>query len=136
MDTNSFIDTDFFFVYGTLKEEGYFATEFDEFRMGSEKAVVHNTALYDLGNFPCLVPGDSIVSGEVHEYSYPDTVLDRMDLIEGYRENDDSSLYIRKRMEVVTESGKRLIAFVYLFNQELGKDAKLIEDGVWKEDCI
>lgn len=124
--------TDLFFVYGTLKKGGYFAHEFDSFRITSEKAMIYNTALYDLGDFPGLVMGNSIVKGELHKYSHPDIVLRKMDIIEGYHK-DVYSLYIRKRMTVITENSKKNIAYVYLFNQELGKYAKLIEDGVWKE---
>ena len=124
--------TDHFFVYGTLKEGGHFAPEFDPFRVRSKVATIKGYDLFNLGWFPGIVPGDGEVVGEVHEYENLDFVGRRFDGIEGYSEaREDSSLYLRRRVTVVTEDGEEVEANVYLFNKSVPADAEKIEDGVW-----
>jgi gamma-glutamylcyclotransferase (GGCT)/AIG2-like uncharacterized protein YtfP len=124
--------TDHFFVYGTLKEGGHFAPEFDPFRVRSQVATIKGFNLFNLGWFPGIVEGDGKVVGEIHEYENLDFVQRRMDGIEGYREGaEDSSLFIRRKVTVVTEDGKEVEANAYLFNKGVPSNAEKIEDGVW-----
>ena len=61
-----------FFVYGTLKVGGRFATRFDHLRRQSVKGVVEGMTLYNLGWYPGIKPGKGVVCGEVHEYDNED----------------------------------------------------------------
>jgi gamma-glutamylcyclotransferase (GGCT)/AIG2-like uncharacterized protein YtfP len=121
--------TDFFFVYGTLKEGGCFAKDFDKFRVSSEKAKIDNMALYKVGWFPGIIPGNGSVEGELHEYKNVDMVTQIMNRIEGCS-GSKSDLFRCERHNVMTVSGKEIEANVYIFNQET-KHAKLIENGIW-----
>ena len=126
-------NTDFFFVYGTLKMGGYFSREFDAFRLLSIPATLVDYNLYDLGSFPAIYPGEGKVIGELHKYKGLDFVVNRIDQIEGYSEhNPEGSLYIRKRENVITSDGDTINANVYVFNQGNLTGAKIVTSGIWK----
>ena len=123
--------TKLFFVYGTLKRGGTLASGFDSSRISSEKATIHNMNLYQLGWFPGIVPGDGQVIGELHEYKDPDEVVQAMDMMEGY-DGTENSLFTRELAEVITSTGKKIEAIVYVFNK--GKKevfGNLIKSGIW-----
>lgn len=125
--------TEFFFVYGTLKEGGHFAADFDAFRVSSDKASLLGHDLYDLGWFPGIVPGSGKVVGELHEYSNPDVVQRAMDRIEGYTGDPDNSLFVRKLVTVtINATGEKVTCNAYAFNSDPTSSAKKIEDGVWE----
>lgn len=124
--------TVFFFVYGTLKEGGHFAKDFDDFRKSSTKATLSDYAMYNLGWFP-TVKGNkgSVVYGELHEYTNPDIVTGAMDRIEGYSGNPDNSLFVRKKVMVLTDDAVEIEAFVYELSNDVPSDAEKIDAGVW-----
>ena len=121
--------TEFFFVYGTLKEDGRFAKDFDRYRVTSKKATVSNMDLYKINWFPGILPGNGTVIGELHEYKDPETVVALMDRIEGY-DGSKQSLFKREHRTVITESGKKVKATMYLFNHKV-KKTQLIKSGIW-----
>jgi gamma-glutamylcyclotransferase (GGCT)/AIG2-like uncharacterized protein YtfP len=129
-----------FFVYGTLKEGGYYAGHFDDYRTSNKVAVLKGHDLFSIGRktdayFPGAVPGKGKIVGEVHEYgNAPDaTVLTIMDSIEGYSEGDEvNSLYLRKKCEVELEDGTVETAYVYIFNRPIEDYYHKVEDGVWE----
>ena len=129
--------TDFFFVYGTLKEGGVFSKRFDKLRVNSEKATINNMTLYKIGWFPGIIPGNDTVIGELHEYKEPDIVMQNMDRIEGYinhvEQNSAQNLFIRERKIVITKSGKKVKSIVYIFNYETNgmNHIKPIKSGIW-----
>lgn len=125
-------DTELFFVYGTLKKGGHFASQFDDYRVKSLEATIENCALFNLGWFPCIQYSEgSVVHGELHEYKHPDIVRATMDRIEGYSGNPEIDLYTRKRAVVCTAEGE-FEAFVYEFAAKLPPHAKKVECGVWE----
>lgn len=125
-------ETTLFFVYGTLKEGGHFASDFDAFRQKSVEATLNNHALYNLGWFPTIrEEEDSSVQGELHEYVNPDVVTRAMDRIEGFNGDPRNSLFVRKKATVVTEEGDEVEASVYVLARDLPASAEKIEDGVW-----
>lgn len=119
---------DKFFVYGTLKEGGKFASKFDVERTDVKKATLTGFDLYDLGPFPCIVKSNEsspgTVVGELHSYADFDSVLRRFDMIEGYSEDpktgkaSDGCLYFRSIVPVLTESGDTMKAIVYHMSEE------------------
>lgn len=120
-----------FFVYGTLKEGGFFANQFDSFRRSVEPARIENVDMLDLGGFPGAIPGEGTILGEVHEYKHEDEVLRAFDRIEGFSErNPENSLYVRKEVEVTLENGEKTTATMYFFNRESNGRRK-VENGVW-----
>jgi gamma-glutamylcyclotransferase (GGCT)/AIG2-like uncharacterized protein YtfP len=120
-----------FFVYGTLKEGGFFASRFDPFRKSVEEAKIEGVDMLDLGGFPGAVPGEGTILGEVHEYKNEEEVLRAFDRIEGFSEKDpDGSLYLRKEVEVTLKNGEKTTATMYFFNRETDWHRK-VENGVW-----
>ena len=128
-------ETDYFFVYGTLKVGGYYASDFDRLRVTAEIATIKGYDLFNLGSFPAIVEGDGEVHGELHEYAHPGVVTSIMDEIEGFNGDSESSLYARKRIKIDVDSrcgGKTVDAIVYVFAQEIPEGASKIEDGIWR----
>lgn len=133
-------NTGLIFVYGTLKLGGFYADQFDSFRIDSVKGHIEGN-LYDLGSFPgILLSGKNKVHGELHKYSEFDTVIKLMDQIEGYRgENHPDNFYERKAVEVTTETGEIIEAVTYslaakqlLDIVEKGGDSMKVKDGTWE----
>lgn len=117
------------FVYGTLKENGKLARQFDHVRKHSEPASLKGFDLYRLGWFPGISRGDGTVFGEIHEYT--EDITSYMDAVEGYNPEDEKqSLFIRREVAVGTEGGM-VGAFVYIFNRDIPHDAEKIENGFW-----
>src|SRR5580765_7214917 len=93
-----------------------------------------SAALFDLGIYPAAVPAhDTRVWGEVHQMLDPDSVLNSLDEIEGYRSDEpDASLYNRMEAPVTFENGHVAMAWVYFYNAPLGQ-AQRIESGDYLE---
>jgi len=123
--------TDLVFFYGTLMSAFQRPSRVlvDGLLSAIGRGWIH-AALFDLGIYPAAVPADDArVWGEVYRMSDPDSVLNALDEIEGYREDEpDSSLYTRSRMAVMFENGQTAEAWVYFYNAPLGK-APRIESG-------
>lgn len=85
--------------------------------------------LYDLGEFPGLVPGDSEVMGELYEVKHPDA-LRLLDDYEAFYPNDPKlSLFVRQRMQLVEP---KIECWGYLYNQTLSGMPR-VEGGNWTE---
>jgi gamma-glutamylcyclotransferase (GGCT)/AIG2-like uncharacterized protein YtfP len=126
------MDTESFFVYGTLKVGGRFAQQFDDVRVSSVKAEVEGFDLWHLGSFPGIKPGAGKVIGELHEYKDPEKVTRRMDSIEGYMPDIKDGMYLRKRVSVKTEDGGIKEANIYVFNLKVPPRAKKLDSGIWE----
>ena len=85
----------YLFVYGTLKRGG----SRHSLLKGCPflgRALAKGFALYDLGAYPGMVPGDGVVRGEVYEI--PEGLLRELDWVEGA-----PFLFRRELIEVVLE---------------------------------
>ena len=111
------------FFYGTLM------TGFDRRRrLGMDANLAFRgrgwirAALFDLGLYPAAVPDeDSRVWGEVFELNDSLAVLQALDEIEGYSHQDpDTSLYIRRLVQVHLDDDSVAQAWVYFYNAPLG----------------
>ena len=91
-------------------------------------------ALFDVGLYPAAVPAqDGRVWGEVFELLEPESVLQSLDEIEGYRSAEpDTSLYIRCQVPVTLPGDESDQAWVYFYNAPLGK-APRIDSGDYLE---
>lgn len=123
------METDFFFVYGTLKKDGLYAKQFDQYRINSEDATIDNMELYKIGWFPGMVPGNKTVTGELHEYKDPNIVTALMNKIESC-DGSKQALFRCEHRTVTTKLGKKIKAAVYIFNHNINY-MKLIKNGIW-----
>lgn len=127
--------TDLVFFYGTLlsgfRRPG---RERIEPKLRAEGRGWISAALFDLGIYPAAVPAsDSRVWGEIHRMTDPDTVLQELDEIEGYRAAEpDNSLYTRVETLVTFSDGRAAITWAYFYNAPLGR-AERIESGDYLE---
>lgn len=120
------------FVYGTLRRGDSRFHHPHLLEVLHEEAYLEDFKMLDLGAFPGIVPGKGVVRGEIHLFSS----LDDLDRIEGYRERDpDSSLYIRRLVEVQLPTSDNYEAWTYTFNlkgNRLGqRELRVVEGGDW-----
>lgn len=122
------------FVYGTLKH-GY-GNYNSLLRGNTEKEVVAKIkgSLYDLGWFPGVVENNlDDTFGElmfIPEDKY-DSVLMRVDSLEGYHAGDEShNMYNRKKVVAVGSDGKEYDAYTYIWNSNVNESQK-IKNGNW-----
>ena len=111
------------FVYGILRR-GFSNDHARMLRASCEflgEASFHGK-LFDVGSYPAAVaspePGD-IVRGEIYRMMRPRQLLPMLDRFEGCGADDaEPHLYRRESMEVRLDSGRKLSAWVYLYNRE------------------
>jgi gamma-glutamylcyclotransferase (GGCT)/AIG2-like uncharacterized protein YtfP len=82
--------------------------------------------LVDLGPYPALLPGDSVVGGELWYISPQDmqVTLDVLDRIECFG-IDDVDLYVRRMVTCRDEQGEEVTAYTYFLadpDQAAGMD--------------
>ncbi|SKC15187.1 gamma-glutamylcyclotransferase family protein [Dyadobacter psychrophilus] len=123
------------FTYGTLMRG--FDNPFAE--------RLQNNSVYEgKGYFPGLLyliswyPGaiydaDSVskVHGEIYRLSTFEAVIPELDDYEDVFEDEQSSLYVRKTVSIIKESGETINCWVYLYNQPV-TGLPLIEEGCFK----
>jgi gamma-glutamylcyclotransferase (GGCT)/AIG2-like uncharacterized protein YtfP len=103
------------FVYGTLQRGGEREGCWPRAPLRIAPARLRG-ALYDLGPYPALLPGDDWVQGELWEIANDDwdVTLQVLDEVEGYaRQSDD--LYVRQLGSCVDEQEVARSAYVYLY---------------------
>jgi gamma-glutamylcyclotransferase (GGCT)/AIG2-like uncharacterized protein YtfP len=125
-----FLVTDLVFFYGTLMSAVR--------RSDAEPASTALTplgqgwiaaALFDLGAYPGAIPSStSRVRGELHRMLDPSAALRALDEFEGYRPDDDGSLFVRRATSVTRDDRSVEEAWVYFFNAPLGS-APRIDSG-------
>jgi gamma-glutamylcyclotransferase (GGCT)/AIG2-like uncharacterized protein YtfP len=113
----------YLFVYGTLKRGGSRHSLLKGCPFLGH-ALAKGFALYDLGAYPGMVPGDGVVRGEVYEI--PEGLLRELDWVEGA-----PFLFRRELIEVVLEDHTPLRAHTYLYNREV-EGAVLVPSGEWE----
>lgn len=132
VDSLSLGDTPYrpFFVYGTLRP-GYRNFSLCRGRLAKiEAAILPNHDIYGLG-IPFCHKGTGSVKGYLltpKEDQYIN-VLIAFDSLEGYHPKDSHSLYLRRGVSVITESGKEVDAWVYYDSLNSFRHLKKIPDG-------
>lgn len=113
------------FVYGTLlKGENNHNAYLKESVFVGEGNIV-GYEMYDLGYYPGIVSGKGNVLGEV--YYVTEETLSRIDILEG-----EGSLYIKTWVRVRMKNGKRVAAWVYVYNHCVDGCSKI--DGRYGHD--
>ena len=115
------LDTDFLFVYGTLRRG--FALHRHIVRMGAEFVAAGKVQaeLFDLGEFPgarkSTKPGKT-VQGELYRLRRAENALKVLDQVEGFSPQvPERSLFQRATTEVVLPNGERRVAWIYWLNE-------------------
>jgi len=103
------------FVYGTLKQGECRASLWPVAPLEVQAAIVA-AAIYDLGEYPCLLPGEDPVAGELWRFApeaMPQT-LDTLDQIEGYS-GQANDLYHRVTITGRLSTGLTFEAWTYFY---------------------
>src|SRR5687767_9038822 len=103
------------FVYGTLQRGECRERCWPHAPLRIDEAVIR-AALYDLGPYPAIGPGDELVRGELWEIA-PDQLeetLRVLDEVEGYTQLGHD-LYVRRLVACQLGDGRELSAWTYYF---------------------
>ena len=121
------------FVYGTLRPGAAAFSQVAPFVRAIRPATLAGVALYDLGPFPMLVPGEGVVVGEALalEPAVYRFALHALDRYEGYDARRDQGLYLRRRCAVSLDDGERVAAWVYLGTPAQVATARHVPHGDW-----
>ena len=112
------------FTYGTLMSGMPNNYWLDNFTFDSYPAIIKGYDMYDVGGFPALVKGrkDNSYEGELllfdeKNHSF-ENIVSHLDILEGCRNNDPSSLYLRELVKVKNKLDKKnYSASVYIWNR-------------------
>lgn len=121
------------FVYGTLRSSCNHPMHRKLLRNAS---LLGNASLsgrlYDLGNYPGLIPGSNArytVQGELYQLVNPGLLLATLDRYEGcHSRASGPPEYRREILEVNDHSGESCMAWVYVYNWPVKKQ-QLIRSG-------
>jgi gamma-glutamylcyclotransferase (GGCT)/AIG2-like uncharacterized protein YtfP len=109
------------FVYGTLKRGQCREKCWPRAALRVDEGTIR-AALYDLGPYPAVGPGDDCIVGEAWELAASDLepTLDALDEVEGYSgdEAGAGNLYVRRMVEVELFNGRRVAAWTYFLADE------------------
>jgi gamma-glutamylcyclotransferase (GGCT)/AIG2-like uncharacterized protein YtfP len=122
-------------LYGTLRygEEGFIALGLDKHLEYISDCNIPGR-IYDLGEYPGLLPEDGQVLGELYETLHAEA-LNILDEFEDYNEQSkENSLYIRTYINLIHPKTE---AWVYMYNIEYDGNKidlrNVIKSGDWKD---
>lgn len=116
------------FVYGTLLSGMGNNTILKDSKYLGKATTSSNFRMLDVGWFPGVIedPSGIPIHGEVYEVS--DTILQRLDRLEGFRPEDpENGLYNRTTID--TPFGE---AIIYIYNNHLGRNKAFVTSGDWR----
>lgn len=124
-------DKTLLFVYGTLRPpqadtptaDVQFHAQIANLLIAHQPAKLPNAALYNIGTYPAILPGNATVTGDLLEVDADAIAL--TDQIEGHPD-----LFTRKQCEVQTTTGS-VEAWVYWGSDSLATGKPLIQSGDW-----
>ena len=123
------------FVYGTLMENFWNHKRYLEGRINRITPGKIQGLLYHLPEgYPALIPGDGIVKGEIIE-PVDEKLLKSLDRLEDYREGRSNNLYVREIKNILTEDGKNMTCWVYIYTDEryARENGILVQNGDWRK---
>ena len=106
------------FVYGTLKSDQIRASMWPRKPVQIQKAFTTGS-LFDLGDYPALIPGSDRIGGEIWSFQPSDmaVTLQVLDEIEDFQQPNRDDLYVREVIACQSESNLPIRAFVYYYVQ-------------------
>jgi gamma-glutamylcyclotransferase (GGCT)/AIG2-like uncharacterized protein YtfP len=110
------------FTYGTLKK-GYYNHHILKDSTFIGEAKLYNSDMYDLGSFPAIKRGSSIIMGEVYEVSTK--TLKELDFLES-----NGFLYQRTLCEVELVDKSYYQVYVYIYISEIDLECKIREEVI------
>ena len=116
---------DSMFVYGTLRKQECREKIMNEISH-YWKNISIKAKMYDIGAFPAIVLDDGIVYGEIHKIKKESNSFHMLDLVEGFREYDESSLYHR-----ILINSSQGVCWTYVWNGTT-ENYKVIQSGNWR----
>lgn len=110
-------------VYGTLRlNQGNYMRYLDnEDSEYIKTKVIKGYEMYSLGGFPGVIRGNGNIVVDIFEVTNKN-IETRLDRLEGYRGNNDSSMYLKEK----TDDGE----FIYIWNSDVTGLEK-VENGDW-----
>jgi len=123
------------FVYGTLMKGFCNYKRYLEGRVSRITSGRTHGLLYHLPEgYPALLEGNETIEGEIME-PVDEDLLKTLDRLEGYSESDSNNLYVREVRNILTDSGKEMPCWIYIYADE--KYAKengiLVPNGNWRK---
>lgn len=128
------------FVYGSLRSDMF---NYDKLLKGKVAKVDKGTVkgeLFHIENkgYPAVIPGNSIIKGEIMELKNFEKSLVELDELENYTEDNNINCeYLRKVVDVELENGEIEKAYYYEYNPKADINSKdeliLVEHGDWKK---
>jgi gamma-glutamylcyclotransferase (GGCT)/AIG2-like uncharacterized protein YtfP len=125
------LGTNYLFTYGTLMQgfENPFAQKLRAFSSMKAKGYFHGR-LYRIDWYPGALydpAAPSKVFGEIYLLQSP-AILDELDEYEEVLDDEKASLYVRRIVPVISETGAEIACWTYLYNQPTD-GLSLIGDG-------
>jgi gamma-glutamylcyclotransferase (GGCT)/AIG2-like uncharacterized protein YtfP/cation transport regulator ChaC len=115
------------FVYGSLRKNQKYHYYLEDSKLISEQAWIKGE-LYDTGEgYPAVKEGNDRVFGEIYEINQ--NVLESIDDLEDYKENNDNNLYMRQVTEAQTDKGTVDVIYYTGFQPSLFKN--YVPSGDW-----
>jgi len=124
------------FVYGTLMTGESNWSIIRPFVYGTVPASLPNYEMVSVNHYPGIIEAEEfgVVFGQlmyIKKSRYWEAIK-RLDQLEGFqKDHPKSSLFLRKKVTVITENGVLCGAYVYTFNRSI-KGLKKIKHGNWK----
>lgn len=127
--------SDYLFLYGTLLPQEVSGKSSEIIRrLKSVGPATVRGRLYDFGDYPGAILDRStnrLIKGELFELNDGNRELRIFDEYEEFRTTDiDNSLFVRVRTDAELNDGRRLNAWIYVYNRNPGR-ARLIRNGVY-----
>ena len=113
------------FVYGTLMK-GESNHHYLENASFLAKTSIEGYDMYDMGWYPAIIPGDSMIVGEL--YQVPKGDMAAIDMLEG-----EGHLYAKTCETVTDAEGNETIAFVYVYLGAVSTNEKI---SAWKDEYV
>lgn len=127
---------EYLFVYGTLMSGMAASHLLSDIARPVGRGRVQGR-LYDLGEYPALVPGGpgDTVWGEIYRILRPANIR-QIDRYEGFDPSRPAPLYRREATWVTLEDGASLQAWAYVYNRRLPANARLLPSGDYRRAAL
>ncbi len=114
------------FVYGTLKSGFSNHSRLKGSKFIKECSTSSDYTMYSVnGWYPAVVEqGNTSIKGELYLVS-DEVLFNSLDILEGYNKDNNTGMYLRKKIEIEEEQ-----VYTYIYNYPL-KGLNIIENGKW-----